>query len=97
MMEGTYTLRYGNHAKYEAAMDRYGVITLPLVLDTTKHKLIEIEVENDIVVKSVYRKNHKPGLDITVVVMRDGFVKTVWFNKTTDVHKTLDRSKYNRP
>ena len=55
----------------------------------------EVEVENDKVVKCVIRVRYDDERDISIVV-RDGFIVTMWVNSNKDLHVSLDRSKYER-
>jgi hypothetical protein len=55
----------------------------------------EVEVENDKVVKCVIRVRYDDERDISIVV-REGFIVTMWVNSNMDTHKTLDRSKYEK-
>lgn len=93
-----YSLKYGNHARYESLRDRYGIIKLPLYIDLRLVEIIEIETfDNTNIDKFVCRMSYNNDCDITVVFKSDGFVKTVWLNKKTDIHKTLDRTRYDVP
>ena len=95
---GTFNLSYSYHAKNASYDDRYGQMNLPNTLNVDGAKLIEIEVEGNEVVKGVYRTSYNTDLDLIIVMIpQTSFVKTVWFNKTTDVHKTLQAWKYDRP
>ena len=96
LMSGILDLTYSKHAIRASYDDRYGMMTLPDVLDIKFAKIIEIEVENSKVVKSVYRSKYDKVLDIIIVVNYDGLVRTVWFNKSSDRHQTLDVSKYTK-
>jgi hypothetical protein len=95
---GTLTnLKYSDHAKIAALDDRYGTMILPNSVNTDTAQVIEVETENGIVVKILYRVKYSDTLDMCAAIkVREGFVKTVWFNKANDLHKTLDRSKYQR-
>ena len=95
---GVFNLTYSNHAKRASYDDRYGQMSLPDTLDIDNAKLIEIEVENNEVTKGVYRTKYDDDLDLIVVMIpHKSFVKTVWFNKNTDTHNTLQAWKYSRP
>lgn len=88
-------LRYSRHALTEAARDRYGSLSLPQTIGTHEADVIEVEVKNGKPYKALLRREHDAKRDICLVVLlEDGFVKTVWCNLRTDAHKTLDRSKY---
>ena len=96
--EGVFNLSYSYHAKNASYDDRYGHMSLPNTLNVDNAKLIEIEVENNEVVKGVYRTSYSDDLDLIIVMIpQTSFVKTVWFNKTTDTHTTLQAWKYRRP
>lgn len=97
LMHGTFKLTYSRHALESANNDRYGMMELPETLTVEGKNAIEILVENGKAIKSVYRVGYDDELDMVMVVQSDGFVRTVWFNKKTDKHKTLDHSKYDKP
>lgn len=87
-------LKYSNHARHAAKDDKRGKVNLPRVLDSREATLIEAEVVNGRVVKLVYRMAHDDKTDVSLVVLPDGFVKTVWLNEKNDHHKTLNTSRY---
>ena len=89
--------QYGNHARFESQIDRYGRIQLPVEIDLAKFQVIEIGVEDGRLVKMLVRGQLDATRDICVVLTNTGFVKTVWVNLRTDKHRTLDRSKYLTP
>lgn len=93
---GVIDLNYSNHALQAANNDRYGNIDLPDSVDTNKAKLIELEVVNNrYLSKIVYRMEYDSEYDICIVIIPERwFVKTVWLNRKSDKHRTLDRSKY---
>jgi len=96
--KGIFNLTYSNHAKRASFDDRYGQMTLPTTLDIEEAQLIEIEVENNKVIKSVYRIKYDDVLDLIIVLIpQKSFVKTVWFNRSDDAHSTLQHWKYRRP
>ena len=100
--EGKYELRkYSQHALRAAQDDRYGEAkSLPKSIDMSRADLVEIEVENNKVVKAVVRTDYDNRLDLVIVFMpetHNNFVKTVWFNEKTDQHRTLQRWKYDIP
>ena len=53
----------------------------------------EVEVVDNKVVKCVVRVKYDDNRDISIVV-REGFILTAWLNDSTDLHFTLDKSKY---
>ena len=91
-------LRYGNHARQEAFEEKYGVLNLPQMIDIRKADVFEMGVTGRTVTKIVCRIPHDDQNDIILAIMPDsGFVKTVWANRKTDQHKTLNRSRYTDP
>lgn len=95
--EGLIRLEYSRHAMEAATNDRYGEIYLSSLLDTKEAKVIEISVENGIIEKILYRTRYNDSHDLCLVVIPGvNRVKTVWLNKRSDKHSTLDRSKYGK-
>lgn len=97
---GTRMLIYTQHAKNAALNDRYGVINLPKYVNTSDAEIIEAEIEGQLVLKLVYRVSYNKDLDLVLAVIPvdDKFlVKTVWLNRRTDKHKTLNRRVYAIP
>lgn len=96
-----YRLSFSSHAKAECRKDRYGLIIPPREITVTKDNLIEVEITNNVLVgKILIRTKFNDTHDISIAFIPDydtGFVKTLWLNETTDIHRTLDKSKYNRP
>lgn len=91
-------IEYLFHAKKAAMNDRYGIIELPDTLNVAKSKIIEVEVLNNRVTKMVFRTAYDNKFDIVVVMnLPDLSVRTIWLNKRSDKHRTLDRSKYDKP
>ena len=94
----TVSLTYGSHSREEALSDRYGVINLPKRITIRPEEIFEIEMVNNKPVKIALRTHHDVLNDIIIVLnTKDNFVKTVWLNRKTDTHKTLDRTKYKNP
>jgi len=94
---GVIPVTYTQHAKKAAEDDRYGKIVLPSTINTSTARCIEAEVKDNVVTKLVYRIKYNNDLDMIAVLSRDCSVRTVWFNKRTDKHSTLDASKYTIP
>jgi len=94
---GVIEVTYKRHALNAAETDRYGRIDLPRTINTDTAKAIEVEVINRQVVKIVYRTKYNDDFDLILVLSRDASVRTVWLNSVNDKHKTLDRSKYDKP
>ena len=91
-------LVYGNHARHAASGDRYGTIKLPESVHIHTCQIIEMEVYYPRVVKLLLRLPYDEINDLCIVVLLKGnFVKTVWLNRKTDWHQTLDKGKYQLP
>ncbi len=95
----TFRPHYTAHAVEAAQDDGYGPIAVPETIDLTRFEVIEMTVAAGTrrVVKMLIRGQHDGRRDIVMPVTADGRVKTVWANLRTDIHRTLDRSKYARP
>lgn len=86
-------LTYTRHALRAAEDERLGRLPqrVPEHFD-----VIEVEVVNKRVTKSVIRFRFTLKDDLVLVVLPDGVVKTVWVNAHTDSHRTLNTSRYAR-
>ena len=99
---GTWNCVYSGHARSAAADDRYGRFPVDLMRQITiaKEHVIEAEFVNSYCVKLVVRIPWTKDLDGVLVVCdpfeRDLVVKTLWFNKHTDLHTTLRTQHYSR-
>ncbi len=83
-------VRYGQHSLARA---REKGIVLPATVAISKATVVEIDdVEN----KFTIRLTHDAKRDIVLVVLSDGFVKTVWLNDKADNHRTLNKAPYSR-
>lgn len=95
-------LNYTNHARAAAVGDRYGNLTqlLPATLDPTTAQTVEVETENGVVVKVVYRIATGTDLDLVLAVGyapgRINYVRTVWANLASDTHTTLNPTRYGK-
>ena len=91
-------VEYSNHARREAASDRYGRIVLDPFVDLSFFETVEVEITAGTVSKIVVREaGHVERQRVLVLIPRKGqrwFCKTVWINVRSDSHKTLDRSRY---
>lgn len=91
-------LRWGKHALLAGMNDRYGVIPVFQSLPLSNFKVVEFAAVGREVTKIVVRGHYNDDLDVVFVLIpgREGahFVKTVWFNKRNDTHKTLRRDRY---
>lgn len=91
-------LCYSRHAAEQC--DRRLVPKLQCVT-LSRFDVIEIEVENNRVIKMLIRGTLDMHNDIVLAVMprneRGWLVKTSWVNAKSDNHSTLDISRYRRP
>jgi len=55
------------------------------------------EIEDTDLRKYALRVSYNKVEDLCIVVDETGFVRTVWLNRKTDNHRTLDKSQYTRP
>lgn len=98
--EGKVALTYSAHAIAECTKDRNGTIRQFKCLTFKRFRTVEVETDGGSgpVTKILVRGQYDERNDIVMALVPqvDGtyFVKTVWLNRTTDTHKTLDRSKY---
>jgi hypothetical protein len=95
-----FKLTFSQHAKDECRNDRYGFIIPPQEVLITKDNVIEVEMHYHNIVKILVRMPYDSVNDISIAFIpssHGGFVKTLWLNRKTDVHRTLDRSKYDSP
>ena len=72
---------------------------MPVILDLKNANIFEIEVDkNNQVIKIVCRMKYDNTKDISMAIMMqgsNGFVKTAWLNKKSDIHKTLNKANYS--
>lgn len=90
-------LVWTNHAKRARLTDRYGVIEQFSILNLGLCQTIEVGMEAGRVRKVVVRTKYDDINDIVVVLIpgpSKWTVKTVWLNRSNDLHKTLDHSRY---
>ena len=87
-----------SHAIHAAEDDN---IHLPNTVNISGHNIIEVESYKDTTeVKIVVRLSYNAGYDLIVVVFfgkAGAMLKTVWLNSKSDLHRTLDESKYYSP
>lgn len=94
------SLTYGSHAREEAMAEKYGLLNLPRRIDVRKAEIFEVATDDDsnVINKMCVRMPHDDKKDIIIVIMvPQGFVKTVWANLKTDRHRTLNRANYVNP
>lgn len=91
------TLKWSKHALRAGMNDRYGVIPVFKSIPLSKFKVVEIAAADGVCTKIVVRGRYDDERDVVFVLIpgtHHHFVKTVWFNKRTDKHKTLKRERY---
>lgn len=90
-------LFYTYHALSASKTDRYGVIKLPETIVLNKSEIIEIESFDCVIsTKVLIRTSYSDDCDLCMaILLGENKVKTVWLNKKSDKHKTLDASKYS--
>lgn len=91
-------INYGAHARKEAFQDRYGNIRLPKTLRLSRMRVIEVGMVGNKVSKILFRGRLDDTRDMCIVLIpnADGpwKCKTVWVNLNNDLHRTLDKSRY---
>lgn len=94
-------LKYTKHALAAAAADRYGISNsdLPRILDLGDPDLsiIEVALLPHRQKKYTVRYPLPNNIDLVLVVVDDGWVRTLWGNRRNDTHDTLNRKKYVQP
>ncbi len=98
----TLDLHYSNHALRAAQNDRYGCIDLEDTIATKGAKVIEVETcdRTGNPIKVLIRKDHDATTDVCFAIALNNsvggkfVVKTVWLNKKSDLHRSLDKSRY---
>jgi hypothetical protein len=87
------------HAKNEAKNDRYGKISPPKNFTATPQNIFEIAYDpsDGQVKKVVARDEYDDDHDITCVIIDGSKVITVWLNKKSDTHSTLNTGRYEQP
>lgn len=98
---GRVPLVYAAHAYEESKADRYGVAALPDAIEIAHEDVVEVQVDGGQPVKAVVRFPYDDVLDLVLVLKVDQsigfFVKTVWFNRADDKHRTLRLAPYSHP
>lgn len=94
-----FNLRPSVHAREEAVRDPRGVIVPPVHFLPRVAKVIEIETDlSDEVIKILARQKYDVQNDVVYsIATKDKIIKTVWLTHRNDNHRTLDRSRYDRP
>lgn len=92
---GDILLQNSFHARQQAYERR---ITIPAIVNLADATIIEVETDwHGRVVKTVARFPYDRLRDLTIVMLTNGAVKTVWLNDVDDEHETLDLTRYDRP
>lgn len=98
--EPLFGFNYSLHARLEAMKDRFGKIDhFPQNFLPRTDKVVEAETDAfGKLVKIVFRKYYDAKFDLVIVLfVPTKTVKTMWLNARSDTHKTLDRSRYDKP
>lgn len=96
MPKAVIELHYSRHAQEARINDRYGEVPEFKTIDPNNAQVVEAETDGWKLKKVVYRIPYTETLDCCIVVLTGiNLVKTVWVNRKSDNHKTLDLSKYN--
>ena len=97
-------LVYSEHAKQAASNDRYGAVPLYGEIEFAPAEIIEVEYVDRKPVKAVCRipSEDYSHLDIVLVLNapdlgQNAIVRTVWYNRRNDNHRTLNRHLYKKP
>lgn len=95
---GRVELSWTRHADSERTKDRYAEIPKFKGLTLKRFAVIEVGTEAGTVTKIVFRGRMDDTNDVVIVLIPNGnkpwTVKTAWINKRSDLHKTLDHSRY---
>lgn len=92
---GTINLIPTRHALQASENDRYGAFELPTYVNMNHVDIFEVEIdEHQQLQKFVIREKYDDEFDISVVITKDRRIKTAWLNRSTDIHRTLDKRKY---
>ena len=88
-------LRYSRHAQERAKEKGIDLFQTTLYSDNPGVEIFEIE-DTD-VRKYALREPYNATFDLCMAVDETGFVRTVWLNRVTDKHCTLNKKLYDRP
>lgn len=92
--------KYSEHAYRESQQDgNCRIEKLPQNFIPRTDRVIEIETDDaGNLIKILFRKHYNVEFDLVIALMVETkMVKTVWVNSKRDTHRTLDRSRYDRP
>jgi hypothetical protein len=89
-----HVLSISKHAFWAACKD---CVERLLPWSLPAYMLIELEVVSGVVTKWVVRCELLPDRDLVMAITNDYIVKTVWVNRKSDRHSTLQRERYTVP
>lgn len=94
--EGNVRLKHTRHSIEQCFIDRTGSIKPFNTLNLRHCTVIEIETDQQFIVKYVLRMELDDERDVIYTVIPGNFwiVKTVWANMKDDLHSTLNRDRY---
>lgn len=90
-----------DRTRYSMTEDKLTTIIEELMNGEREFYLYEVEVEEPcFMIKAVIRTSYDDNYDASIVFAFDNNdynVRTAWFNRKQDTHRTLDESKYYKP
>lgn len=90
-------LQASTHAKESANNDRYGTFTLPSMINFDPNEILEIEIENNELIKILIRTKYDKKFDISLAISTKTLtIKTAWLNLASDKHSTLNPNLYQK-
>ena len=94
---GVIAITYTHTAQLAAEDGKYGRMTLPSTINTSKARCIEAEVKDRVVTKLVYIVKYNHTLNMTLVISRDLSVRAVRFSERSDKLKISNKDRYTIP
>lgn len=98
---GKFPVTFSEHAQQQCIMDINGAIRPISNIILDPYRIFEVETnDSGTIVKFAYRTRYNQKCDVIYVFVFHGealFTKTVWLNRRSDKHRTLDVSKYATP
>ena len=86
-----------DHALKATQSDRYGHFYVPKKIKLDQSNLVELEMEDERIVKLVVRVKYNLQYDLTLVIRPGGVCVTCWLNMRGDNHNTLkDLNRFSR-
>lgn len=86
---GQVSLEYSRHAIIRANQKR---IKLKDTIDIYNN-VVEAEYTRGRLTKVIVRVSYNNKYDMVLAIVQGGYVATVWLNRKTDTHKTLNKSR----